>query len=82
MWLLVWQKITLSCVCLESIPAEQKGQYDSIHQDDKDGPMRCELEHKIVHVNGLVALYEIFRHPPYGHVIKLHVCGAPRRPGI
>ena len=24
----------------------------------------------IVHVNGLATLYKIFRHPPYGHVIK------------
>ena len=27
----------------EHIAPEQKGQYDSIHQDDKEGPMRCEF---------------------------------------
>ena len=36
-----------------------------------------------VHVNGLATLYKIFRHPPYGHVIKLRVGGARARwPGI
>ena len=25
-------------------------------------------------------LYKLFRHPPYGHVIKLCVCGARRSP--
>ena len=27
-------------------------------------------------VDGLATLYKTFRHPPYGHVIKLRVCGA------
>ena len=25
----------------ETAPSQQKGRYDSIHQDDKEGPMRC-----------------------------------------
>ena len=25
-------------------------------------------------------MYKMFRHPPYGHMIKLHVCGARRSP--
>ena len=33
-----------------------------------------------VHVNGLAMLYNIFRHPLYGHVIKLRVCSARRSP--
>jgi RNA-binding protein 8A len=36
----------------ETIPPEQKGHYDSIHQDDKDGPMRS-IEGWIVFVRGL-----------------------------
>ena len=30
-------------VFTETLPAQQKGQYDSVHQEDKEGPMRCEL---------------------------------------
>ena len=34
-----------------------------------------------IHVNGLATLYiQNFRHPPYGHVIILHVCGARHSP--
>ena len=30
-----------------------------------------------IHVNGLATLYKVFRHPPYGHLIKLRVWRAP-----
>ena len=30
--------------------------------------------------NGLATLYKLFRHPPYGHVIKLRMCGVCRSP--
>ena len=31
-------------------------------------------QHRLyMHVNGLATPYKIFRHPPYGHVIKLRV---------
>ena len=27
----------------DTVPDQQKGRYDSIHQEDKEGPMRCEF---------------------------------------
>ena len=31
------------------------------------------LHRLYIHVNGLATLYKMYRHPPYGHVIKLRV---------
>ena len=33
----------------------------------------CVNSQPYIHVNGLAMPYKIFRHPPYGHVIKLRV---------
>ena len=53
------------CVCL--LVSESKTVYMCEPNDAQI------IDCMYIHVNGLATLYKIFRHPPYGHVIKLRM---------
>jgi RNA-binding protein 8A len=60
----------------ETVPAQQKGRYDSIHQEDKEGPMRS-IEGWIVFVKGIHEEAQeddiMDKFSEYGDIKNIHV---------
>ena len=65
---LVLQKLKVSTHTRSVQLATSHSLLQSIIRQDSES-----VHTQIVHVNGLPTPYKIFRHPPYGHVIKLCV---------